>query len=313
MKSDKEKVKKQKRIRIKQRKADSLTEQIKRNKKAAIVYFILRAITIGVMIRSMFIGQWESVFTCILTLVLFLVPAFVEKKLRISLPTVLEMVAFCFVFCAEILGEIGCYYVKYPFWDNMLHTVSGFMFAAFGFCIVDILNRNKNIRFELSPLSLAIVAFCFSMTTGVIWEFFEFGMDIFFRTDMQKDFIVQQISSVTLDPTASNTAVVVKGIVETVIKLADGSEVVIPGGYLDIGIIDTMKDLFVNFIGAVVFSLIGYFYVKHRGKGVIAPNFIPVVETDADIVPQVVDGEEVIGHDEQIELCEGKGNSDNKE
>ena len=39
------------------------------------------------------------------------------------------------------------------------------------------------------------------------------------------------------------------------------------GGYLDIGLLDTMNDLFVNFIGAVVFSVIGYFYVKAGGKG----------------------------------------------
>ena len=47
------------------------------------------------------------------------------------------------------------------------------------------------------------------------------------------------------------------------------------GGYLDVGIIDTMKDLFVNFIGAVVFSTIGYFYVRGRGKGGFAQRFIP--------------------------------------
>ena len=58
-----------------------------------------------------------------------------------------------------------------------MHTTSGFMFAAFGFCIVDLMNRSKNIRMELSPATLAVVAFCFSMTIGVLWEFFEFGVD----------------------------------------------------------------------------------------------------------------------------------------
>ena len=255
-----------------------VVKEIQENKKAAAVYFILRAITVTVMVRAVFLGQWESVFTCLLALVLFTVPSFLEKKLRISLPSVLETVAFCFVFCAEILGEIGCYYVKYRFWDSMLHTVSGFIFAAFGFCIVDMLNREKRIRFELSPASLAIVAFCFSMTTGVIWEFLEFFAEMFLHTDMQKDFFITRFSSVTLDPLASNTPIEVESIVGTAIHLVDGSVVMLEHGYLDIGLIDTMKDLFVNFIGAVVFSFIGYFYVKHRGKGRIAPNFIPVVE-----------------------------------
>ena len=253
-------------------------ELIRENKKATVVYLILRTITIGVMVRAVFLGQWESVFTCVLALVLFTVPHFLERKLRISLPSALEIVAFCFVFCAEILGEIGCYYVKYSFWDSMLHTVSGFIFAAFGFCIVDMLNREKRIRFELSPASLAIVAFCFSMTTGVIWEFFEFAADLFLHTDMQKDFFVERFSSVTLDAMASNTPVEVESIVGTSVLLADGRIVTLDGGYLDIGLFDTMKDLFVNFIGAVIFSVIGYFYVKHRGKGIIAPNFIPVVD-----------------------------------
>jgi len=255
--------------------------EIRSNKKVTVVYIVLRTITLGVMIRAIFLGQWESVFTCILTLVLFTVPHFLERKLRITLPSLLESIAFFFVFCAEILGEIGCYYVKYSFWDTMLHTVSGFIFAAFGFCIVDMLNRNKKIRFELSPASLAVVAFCFSMTTGVIWEFFEFAADMILHTDMQKDFFIERFSSVTLDPAVSNTPIAVEGIKGALIQLADGRTVALEGGYLDIGLIDTMKDLFVNFIGAALFSLIGYFYVKHRGKGVIAPNFIPVVKDDA--------------------------------
>ena len=263
-----------------------LVNEIKENKKAFIVYIILRTITLGVMIRAVFLGQWESVFTCALTLVLLLVPPFLEKKLRITLPSVLEIIAFCFVFAAEILGEIGCYYVKYKFWDTMLHTTSGFIFAAFGFCIVDMLNRNKRIRLTLSPASLAVVAFCFSMTTGVIWEFFEFFADILFSTDMQKDFLVSEFATVALDSTASNTPVDVQNITSTLITLSDGSTVLIEGGYLDIGLIDTMKDLFVNFVGAVIFSFIGYFYVKHRGKGKIAPCFIPTVNSDLSDSPE---------------------------
>ncbi len=259
-----------------------LTNQIKQNKKAAIVYFTLRIITIAVMVRCIFLGQWESVFTCLLALTLFFLPPFVEKAFRITLPTTLEIIAFVFVFSAEILGEIGCYYIKYSFWDTMLHTVSGFIFAAFGFCLLDMFNRSKRFSFELSPLSLALVAFCFSMTIGVLWEFFEFAADYVLRTDMQKDFILKEISTVTLDPTNSNTAVKLNDIIGTTIHHADGSITVVEGGYLDIGIYDTMKDLFVNFIGAVVFSAIGFIYVKQRGKGKIASQFIPVVKETSD-------------------------------
>ena len=257
-----------------------IIEPIKRNKAASVVYFTLRILTVGVLIRSIFLGQWESVFTCFLTLLLFTLPHFVEKSFRIDLPTTLEIIAFMFIFCAEILGEIECYYIKYPLWDTMLHTTSGFVFAAFGFCLLDMLNRNKKLSLNLSPLSLSLVAFCFSMTVGVLWEFFEFGADCFFRFDMQKDTLLSGLSTVTLDPKSSNTAVLLDGVIRTVIEHADGTVTVIEGGYLDIGIYDTMKDLFVNFIGAVVFSFIGYFYVKHRGKGKIARQFIPVVQKE---------------------------------
>ena len=260
----------------------TVIEPIKRNKVASTVYFTLRILTVGVLIRSIFLGQWESVFTCFLTLVLYLLPHFIEKSFRIELPTTLEIIAFVFIFCAEILGEIECYYIRYPLWDTMLHTTSGFVFAAFGFCLLDMLNRNKKLSLNLSPLSLSLVAFCFSMTVGVLWEFFEFGADYFLRFDMQKDTLLSGLSTVTLDITNSNTAVLLDDITKTVIEHANGTTTVIEGGYLDIGIYDTMKDLFVNFIGAVVFSFIGYFYVKHRGKGKIAKQFIPIVEKEGE-------------------------------
>ena len=155
-----------------------------------------------------------------------------------------------------------------------LHTLNGFLAAAVGFSMVLLLNDDERLTFDLSPFFLALVAFCFSMTIGVLWEFFEFGMDFFFHTDMQKDTVINAVYTVALDPTRTNKVVAIKGIQDVVIN---GDSLGL-GGYLDIGIIDTMKDLFVNFIGAVVFSFIGYFYVKKKGQGKVAHRFIPKVE-----------------------------------
>lgn len=135
-------------------------------------------------------------------------------------------------------------------------------------------DRSERFSFKLSPLFLAIVAFCFSMTVGVLWEFFEFGADQFLGTDMQKDFIVHQVNSVSLNPSGLNT-VIHEPIESLVVNGEDWME--FPGGYLDVGLIDTMKDLQVNFIGAVAFSVIGFFYVKNRGKGKLAASLIPIV------------------------------------
>ncbi len=262
----------------KNKKTSSIVDQIKRDKKAFVVYTVLRLAVIAVLIRSVFLGQWESVFTCFLTLILFLIPPVIEKRFHIDVPTALEILAYIFVFCAEILGEIGCYYMKYPFWDTILHTVNGFMFAAFGFCLVDIFNRHKRFSFELSPVFCALVAFCFSMTVGVMWEFFEFGADRLFHIDMQKDTFIYELPTVILDPENANNVIKITDIISTEITTSGGS--VSFDGYIDVGIRDTMKDLFVNFVGAVIFSFIGFIYVKQRGKGRIASSFIPVLEDD---------------------------------
>lgn len=245
-----------------------------------ILYIFLNGLVTITLVRSFFRGELFNVLVCLLTLALFMIPAMVEKNFRLRLPRFFEGVVLVFIFSAEILGEINCYYQKIPHWDTVLHTVNGFMFAAFGFALLDMINRDGNIKFQLSPLYLALVAFCFSMTVGVLWEFFEFGADIIFHTDMQKDTYLSDIYTVTLDTEKTNTVIPVEGIAGVTVQGASG-DVVLPT-YLDIGLFDTMKDLMVNFVGALVFSIIGYFFVKEKGEGRIARQFIPRLEEEGD-------------------------------
>ncbi|MCF2555839.1 hypothetical protein [Faecalicatena contorta] len=257
--------------------------ELREHRSSFIVYVVLRALVILMMILQIFNRNYENVFLCILTLLLLLMPSFIQLNLKIELPTPLEITILLFIFAAEILGEIQAYYIRFPFWDTVLHTLNGFLMAAIGFALVDILNRSEKFSFQLSPIFLAIVAFCFSMTIGVLWEFFECGMDQFFGLDMQKDTIVNSISSVVLDPTNSNVPVTIENIDDVVVN---GKSLGL-GGYLEIGLLDTMKDLFVNFIGAVMFSVIGFFYVKNRGKGKFANGLVPRLKTkDADFLEQ---------------------------
>ena len=244
----------------------------------ATLYVTLRLVVILVMIAQIFNRNFENVFLCVLTLLLFLVPTFIERKIHVDLPDTLEVIIMLFIFAAEILGEIQAYYITFPYWDTMLHTINGFLCAAIGFALVDILNRSERFSIQLSPLFLAITAFCFSMTIGVLWEFFEALMDHLFLLDMQKDTVVHTISSVMLDPAGGNHPTAIHDITDVIVVTADGAQRSLGlGGYLGVGILDTMKDLFVNFIGAVVFSIIGFFYVKSRGKGRFARRFIPQV------------------------------------
>lgn len=250
--------------------------KIQNKRLMATVHILLRVMVLIVMIAQLSNENYENVYICVLTLVLFSVPSFIERRLKVDLPDVLELVILFFIFAAEIMGEIQEYYLVIPFWDTILHTINGFLFAAIGFSVINLLNENKRVSLTLSPLYMALTAFCFSMTIGVLWEFFEWGMDLYFGLDMQKDTIVTAFNSVTLDPGGHNIAYHVRDVADTVLVFSDGSRKNLAlGGYLDTGLYDTMMDLLVNFVGAVMFSFIGYFYVKTKGKGRIAKLFIP--------------------------------------
>lgn len=249
------------------------TEKKRTRTKVEIVLLVLVVFSI---VRQFFLGSYHNMFLGILTLILFSMPKVIERRLGVNIPAGLETVILVFIFSAEILGEINAFYVKIPIWDTILHTTNGFLMAAIGFAMIDIFNRSEKFSIRMSPYFVAFVAFCFSMTIGVLWEFFEFSMDWFFQTDMQKDWILPAISSVKLNPNGEN--VPVKMAIESMV--VNGQEWNL-GGYLDVGIVDTMKDLMVNFIGAVVFSIVGILYLKQRGKGKLAASLIPQVNEEA--------------------------------
>lgn len=257
----------------------------KNHRATSILYLVLIFFVLMVLVVQFVQKEYENCFTCILTLVLFFVPVFLERTMKITLPNTLEVIIVLFIFCAEILGEIQGFYLRFQWWDTMLHTLNGFLMAGVGVSMIDIFNRSERFKFELSPFFVALVAFCFSMTIGVLWEFFEFMMDVLVQTDMQKDTIINTISSVVLNPANDNTSTVIQNIERVTLQ---GSSMVLNGtqkesvslniqGYLDIGLIDTMTDLWVNFIGAVVFSVIGFFYCRSQGKRLFAQQFIPKI------------------------------------
>ncbi len=247
------------------------------------IYVVLRILVIATIVIQSIRGNYENVFLGALTLVLFTIPTIIDRKLNIKLPNALEIIILLFIFSAEILGEIQNFYGIFPFWDTMLHTINGFLCAAIGFSLIDILNQRKEFHLQMSPIFVALVAFCFSMTIGVLWEFFEFGADTFFKTDMQKDRISTSISSVLINENNENVPIKLNNIESEIIKYTENGKIIelkINGGHLDIGLKDTMKDLLVNFIGAVVFSIIGLLYIKNRDEYRFAENFIPTIKDD---------------------------------
>ncbi len=246
----------------------------KKPKETIIVYLLLRLLVIICMVAQSMNGNWENVLLCILTLILFTLPSLISEKFNIELPSTLEIIVYLFIFAAEILGEIQNFYGLVKEWDSILHTINGFICAAIGFSLVDILNSNKHIKFNLSPVFVSIVSICFSMTIGILWEFAEFSIDKYLEKDMQKDRIINKVSSVALNEEGKNIPVVIDDIAKTVIYTTNNEQIVIESGYLELGLIDTMKDLFVNFIGAIVFSIIGYLYIKNRNNYKLAEKFL---------------------------------------
>lgn len=252
-------------------------------KKKLTFEAILYLIVIASMVRQFFLGNYQNMFLGLLTILLFLAPKIIEKKLRVEIPRGLTIVIMLFIFCAEILGEINAFYIKIPIWDTLLHTTNGFLMAAIGFALIDIFNRSERFSVKMSPYFVAFTAFCFSMTIGVLWEFFEFGADWLFQMDMQKDWIVDTVHSVKLRVDGLNEPVHV-AVNSLVVNGENWNNAYGINGYLDIGLVDTMKDLIVNFIGAVVFSVVGVVYLKKRKETGLAASLIPKVVTDDEIV-----------------------------
>ena len=245
---------------------------MRRHKLKTAVYLVLRAVTTVVAVISTVSGEWESAMTCLLTLALMMIPSFLDRRMRITLPTAMEIIMVSFVFAANILGEIAAVYESFPLLDAILHTLNGFICAGVGFGLTDILNSDERVRVNLSPLFVCLFSFCFSMTAGTVWEFFEFGMDMLFGTDMQKDAVVNTINSVLLTG-GGGKVTHIRGITETAVN---GAPLGV-NGYLDVGLLDTMKDLVVNFLGAVSFNTLGYFYLRGRGRlSGLVNSFIPI-------------------------------------
>ncbi len=251
----------------------------KETKRSSLaIYLILRFLVVICMILQVIRGDLNNALLCLLSLVLLFAPLFIQNKYEITLPDSLEISIYLFIFSAEILGEINNFYGIIPHWDTCLHTINGFLATAVGFSLVDLLNKNSK-DINLSPFYLCLVAFCFSMTIGILWEFFEYGGDKLVKFDMQKDTLITNISSVYINPDNENKPVVVDNIGKTEIFDKDGKLLyVIDGGYLDIGLNDTMKDLFVNFIGALVFSFFAYIGLKNNKSSSVVKNFVPIKE-----------------------------------
>ncbi len=166
---------------------------------------------------------------CILGIIAMLLPKFLRQRTNIRIPAGMMLLYVIFLYCSIYLGEVRSFYYAIPNWDTILHTFSGLMLGILGFSVITILNRTEKVPVNLSPMFVVVFAFCFAVSLGTIWEFYEFFMDGVFKTNMQK------------------------------YALEDGTLLIGRAALLD-----TMKDLIVDSIGALVASIIGYISLKYK-------------------------------------------------
>ena len=253
---------------------------IENNKAKCILHGVLKAHTVFCLIWTLSVGNWLCFGYSIVTLLLFLLPTLVQIGFKIELPFSLEAVIMLFIWAAMVLGDVYDWYVVFSHWDTLLHTVTGFVAAAVGIGLINLMNRDDKCALKLSPLFVSLLCFSFSMMIGAMWELFEFCIDLSGVTNMQKDTLLPSLKFAVegIDGPVSGF---VKNIGEMQFIMDDGV-VVAPGimGYIDMGLIDSIEDMFVNFIGALIFSVIAFLYVKKGGKSKVLNSFTEIKRID---------------------------------
>lgn len=241
---------------------------ISKNKRifSNFIFCLFSFLVILALILQLVFKEYHNALTCVLTLLLILLPMFLQRKFKLVIPNSLLLLFYLVVYAAGILGEVYNFYIYFKWWDIVLHTLSGFLIASLGLSLFSLNTLDKT--FNIKPLLVSLFVLCFSMTISTMWEFNEYGIDKFFNTDHQKDTYVSTISSVNFDKSKNGKPVVIKDVSKTILYDKKGSELaVIEAGYLDIGLNDTMGDLLVNFIGAFLYSYFTYHYLrKHKSN-----------------------------------------------
>lgn len=182
---------------------------------------------------NIIIWEFDILMSSILTLIMFLLPDIYSKWTKIYIPTLLKFIILIFIFLSMYLGEIHAYFYRYSWWDSMLHAISAMFWGFIGFILIHTMNKNKNIDNLLSPSFIALFTFCFALSVSVFWEIFEFFVDAGLGYNMQK----------------SRDLHIITGVMDT-----------------RLGLLDTMRDIIVDAVGALIFAIVSYRYVKLKRK-----------------------------------------------
>ncbi len=248
-----------------------MTNQSKERKILIIFLFIRIFIFLGIIITFITKNYISTIF-CTFSTLLFLTPISKKKKICLEVPSILEIVITLLVFCIIILDVLNKLNTKVH-WDTIIHTIIGFLYALICFYYITRLIK-KRIDIKLPLPFICIISILFSMTAGVCWEMYEYSADKVFERDMQKDVLVTTFSSVNLNKDNKLEPVTINKIKSSIIN-TDKGPIIVKGGYIDIGLNDTMKDLIVTLIGSLTFCILNLLFILNKEKYHYIKKIIP--------------------------------------
>ena len=161
--------------------------------------YLFRLLFLIAAIISFGKGNYLNFFTATFSLFITYLPEIIAKKNKIKLPPSFQIVILIFIFAAQYLGELRNYYYRFPWWDTMLHTMSGLILGFIGFLLVYILNKDEGVSLNMTPVFIAIFSFTFAVAVGALWEIFEFSMDSIFGLNMQKSGLTDTMGDLIVD------------------------------------------------------------------------------------------------------------------
>lgn len=158
---------------------------------------LFQAALVVVIAGGLYERRWFLAFTSLLCLALMFLPALIARRLGALLPVEFSLVTCAFLYAAFALGELRDYYLRFWWWDLMLHSLSALVLGFTGFLLVYSFHTTNRIK--AAPGYLAIFSFGFALTLGTLWEIFEFAMDGALGLNMQKSGLVDTMTDLIVD------------------------------------------------------------------------------------------------------------------
>lgn len=160
---------------------------------AAILQISIAIISLGALIE----GMWLVAFSGAAILLLTFAPAMIERRLRVPLPVEFTLLTCIILFASFVLGEVRDFYERIWWWDLALHGLSAMLMGFIGFLAVYVFHMTH--RLKVKPLHVAAFTFGFAVTIGTLWEIFEFLMDWYVGTNMQKSGLVDTMTDLIIN------------------------------------------------------------------------------------------------------------------